>query len=281
MDLGYQLIHCLTFIKHMKEEIRKKLKVIVLVILILFLGIYSVVMFIQFSSTKNISGLSDTGIVLAGNKLTIFGKQELIDGYPDRVALHYPYFLVIKAEKRITEVYNVQNQKIVKTYSQPILDYFNGQVVYNGNGYHTYLNGKDLGIFCDQAFIVSNLEVLCVTRPDFNSLNNILVSINPKTHSKHTVYTPQNVITATYEEKSTLYIAEYDYTARKGYVEVSGERISIAYLINTFYEMDGKAYAVSFMSVWNNNIESYGLVSTQNGKLIVRQIEREKIVFNK
>lgn len=264
----------------MKEEIRKKLKIIITSALAIFLVAYVVVMLLRFNSYQNSIFSKDTGIVLSGKTLKIFGKTETLNGFPDRVALHYPYFLVIKADKRLTKVYNIQTQKIIKTYSYPILDYLDGQVVYNSNGYHTYLNEKDLGVFCDQVFIASSSEILCVTRPDLNSLNNILVSINSKTLLKHTVYTPQNVITAVYYEKSTLYIAEYDYQARKGFVVVNGVKANSLELINTFYESNGKVYGASFMSVWNKNTESFEAIYYSNGKVTVQQNEKNKINFN-
>ena len=281
MELGHQQIHCNTFSNTMKNEVRKKLKISVLAALVLFLVLYGIFMFLKFNSYQNSIFSKDTGIVLSGNSLKIFGKTETLNGFPDRVSQHYPYFLVIHAQKLKTEVYNIQKQKLEKTYNEVLQDYKDGKAIYNGNGYHTYVNGKDVGIFCDQTFIASDTQILCVTRPDVNSMQNILVSIDLKTHATHTLYTPQDVITAIYMKNTRLYIAEYDYKARKGSVVVNESRTPVSTVINTFYEMKGQVYAASFKSVWNKNNDSFDAIKYENGSIKLESFESGSIIFNR
>jgi hypothetical protein len=262
------------------EETRNKLKMGVILFLIAFIVIYGLFMFVKYSTPKTEGQESRKNtVVFAQPKLTFFSTEQTLNLYPDRITIHEPYLIVVRPESWKSEIYNMQTKKKEKVVNEIILDYFNGDSVYNKQGFETYYNNKSLKILCDQAFIKSSTEILCVSRMDESKQNNKLISVNPKDLSQKELYRSQKVITAIYSDKETLYIAEYDFTAQKASIIVNNMSSSVADLINVIYFMNNKLYAGSFKSQRNNNVESYYEVTTSDKKVSAKLVQRGKIVF--
>jgi hypothetical protein len=228
---------------------------------------------------KEKSTINDS-VIFSQQILTFFTLKEQLSIYPDRIAIHYPYLIVVHPDKGNSEVYNMQSKKKEKDINEVILDYFKGNAVYNKQGLVSYFNDKSLQILCDQAFIKSDREVYCVTRPDTNKQNNELLLINTQSMAHEHIYKSPEVITAIYFDKETLYIGKYDFTAQKASIMVNNMNSSIDDLINVIYPMNNKFYAASFKSLRNNKVESYYEIHSVNKNISARLVARGKIVFN-
>jgi hypothetical protein len=261
-------------------ETRNKLKIGVLLLVIAFFIIYGIVMYFKYvpvkaQEEKNINN----SVVFSQPTLTFFSLKEQVSLYPDRISIHYPYLVVVHPDEWKSGIYNMQTKKKEKDVNEIILDYFQGNAIYNKQGFETYYNKKNLNILCDQAFIKSSTEVLCVTRPDTNKQDNELLVINTQTLAQEQVYKPSKVITAIYYDKNTSYVGEYDFAARKASIVVNNISTSVNDLINIIYPMNNKFYAASFKSLRNNNTETYYELTISNKKISTKLIERKKIVF--
>ncbi len=264
----------------LSEEKRSQLKKIVIICLLAFLFVYGIFMYLKYTkasgSTENRS--ANGSIVFTQPTLQIFDYKDTLNLYPDRVLMHYPYFIVVKPESWKSDIYNIETKSKEKSLPQIALDYYKGNTVYNKQGYETYYNNKSLKVLCDQAFIKSSAEILCISRPDVNSVNNELILINIQTLKKGIVYKSENVLTALYFDKDNLYIGEYNFEAQKAYLVVNGERISALDLINTIYPINGKIYLASFKSKRNNLKETYAVYSMR--KKAIDGMGKGKIVFS-
>ncbi len=261
------------------EEKRSQLKKIIIICLIGFLLIYGIFMFFKYAKPKNEQNKTETNnsIIFTQPTLRIFSYKETLNLYPDRVLMHYPYFIVVKPNEWESTIYNIETKKKEKTIPEIVLDYYKGNTVYNKQGYDTYYNNKDLGLLCDQAFIKSDQEILCITRPDKNQIANKLISINLQTLIQKDLYKSQNVLTALYFEKNTLYIGEYDFEAKKAYLTVNNKTIPATDLINVIYPMNNFIYLASFKSKRNKLKESYYQYYQQENK--IRFEQKNKIIF--
>lgn len=261
------------------DERRTELKKIVVICLIAFLLLYGIFMYFKYFKHDNKQGnnMENNSIIFTQPNLQIFSYKETLNLYPDRALMHYPYFIVVKPDEWKSTIYNIETKKKEKTMQEIVLDYYKGNKVYNKQGYDTYYNNKELGLLCDQAFIKSEKEILCITRPDKNQIANKLISINPQTLEQKTLYEPQNVLTAIYYEKNTLYIGEYNFEANKVYLTVNSKSIPAIDLINVIYAMKNDIYLASFKSQRNNLKESYAVYNHQ--KLKIDVIDKDQIVF--
>lgn len=262
------------------DERRTELKKIVVICLIAFLLFYGIFMYFKYFKHDNKQGNSteNNSIIFTQPNLQIFSYKEKLNLYPDRILMHYPYFIVVKPDEWKSTIYNIETKKKEKTIPEIVLDYYKGDIVYNKQGYDTYYNNKKLGILCDQAFIKSKKEILCITRPDKNQIANKLISINPQTLEQKALYEPQNVLTAIYYEKNTLYVGEYNFETNKAYLTVNGKTISSQDLINVIYPMNTSIYLASFKSQRNNLKESY--VEYNKKKYTLNDIKNKHIVFS-
>jgi hypothetical protein len=191
--------------------------------------------------------------------------------------MHYPYFIVVKRDEWKSTIYNIDTKKKEKTFAQIILDYYKGNIVYNKQGIETYYNGKTLGNLCDQAFIKSSNEILCVTRPDKNKISNKLISINPQTLEQKEIYKSNNILTAIYYQKEIQYIGEYNFKTNKSYLITNKKSIPAVDLINIIYPMNNQIYLASFKSQRNKLTESYSIFNTR--EKIVKKIKEGIIIF--
>lgn len=259
------------------DERRSQLKKIVIICLTAFLLVYGIYLYFKYNKPANVQNKSEgsNSIIFKQPDLQIFSYKETLKMYPDRVLMHYPYFLVVKPDEFKTTIYNIDTKKKEKTVPEIVLDYFKGNMVYNKQGIDTYYKNKKLGVLCDQSFIKSDNEILCITRPDKNQINNKLISINPQTLEQKEVYKSQNVLTALYFEKNILYIGEYNFEINKSYLTVNNKNISAPDLINVIYPMRNDIYFASFKSQRNNLKESYSVYN--NKKLKIDIIDKTKI----
>lgn len=259
------------------DEKRTQLKKIVIICLTAFLLVYGTYLYFKYNKPANVQNKSEgnNSIIFRQPELQIFSFKETLKMYPDRVLMHYPYFLVVKPDEFKTTIYNIDTKKKEKTVPEIILDYYKENTVYNKQGIDTYYNDKKLGNLCDQAFIKSDQEILCITRSDKNQINNKLISINPKTLKQKDLYKSQNVLTAIYFEKNNLYIGEYNFETNTAFLTINNKTIIAPDLISVIYPINNSIYLASFKSKRNGQIES-------NYNYIHQQIKigsKNRIVF--
>lgn len=261
------------------DERRTQLKKIVIICLIAFLLVYGIYLYFKyFNHENNPKEVKEyNSIIFKQPNLQIFSYKETLKMYPDRVLMHYPYFLVVKPDEFKTTIYNIDTKKKEKIVPEIVLDYFNGNTVYNKQGINTYYNDKKLGLLCDQAFIKSETDILCITRPDKNQIYNKLISINPKNLDQKVIYKSQNVLTAMYFEKENLYIGEYNFETNKSFLTVNNKSIPASDLINVIYPMNYSIYLASFKSQRNNLRGSYSILDSK--KLLIEKVKGYGIAF--
>lgn len=267
-------------------ESKKHIKIFILVGIILFFGAMFFYYFSRlgiFSEDNPKTIVRNDRVVFEQPKLSIFDETRYINEFPDTIRIHYPYLLVVVPEdtKKITTVYSLEEKKEVASYNDIVLDYYNGNFLYNYHGGKTYFKEKDLGIHCDYGFIKSESEVLCITAKTTDPLDNKLISINPQTLSRKDLYSSQNALTAVYFDKSTLYIGEYNYAKKKAYLTVNDKQTEMDDLVSIIYPMQGQFYAASFKSAHNKKTESYYGINNTNKELTVRLINKGKLVLHK
>lgn len=278
MDTG-KSVRLYSLNMELTDERRTELKKIVAICLIVFLLFYGIFMYFKYfkHNNKQKNSADNNSIIFTQPNLQIFSYNEKLNLYPDRVLMHYPYFIVVKPDEWKSTIYNIETKKKEKTMPEIILDYYKGNTVFNKQGYDTYYNDKDLGLLCDQAFIKSEKEILCIIRPDKNQIANKLISINTKTFEQKDLYKSLDVLTALYFEKNTLYIGEYDFKTNKAYLTVNDKTIPAIDLINVIYPMKNSIYLASFKSKRNHLVESYSVYNYK--KVKIDFIDKDQIVF--
>lgn len=266
----------------LSPEKRQQLKIIVILVAIVFCVIYGTVMFLKYTQepTAGKQTKENGQVVFEQPKLKFFNYTQQLSAFPDRITIHHPYLIIVRPNELKSEIYNIDTKRKEKEIKEVILDYFNGDMVYNKQGYRTYFNDKDLGLLCDQAFIQSKTAVLCIIRPDQNKQDNKFISINPETFEQKDIYQSQNVLTAVYFDKDTLYIGEYDFVKNKSFVTANGKTALVGDLVNIIYPMEDKMYAASFKSLRNKQIESYYEIEQSNDSLATKLIEKDRIVLH-
>ncbi len=265
----------------MKAKNKKHLIIVGIAIFFGILLLYYLARLGIFSEdNKKVRVLNDR-VVFEQPKLSIFDETRYINEFPDTIRIHYPYLIVVVPEekKKITTVYSLEEKKEVASLNDIVLDYYNGNFLYNYHGGNTYFKDKDLGISCEHGFIKSNTEILCIIASDSDQPKNKLISINPQTFTTKDLYSSQNALTAVYFDKSTLYIGEYDFNKQKAYITINNQTAEVEDLINIIYPMDNKMYAASFKSVHNNKTESYFEVNNVNEKNEIKLVQKGKIGF--
>ncbi len=265
----------------MKARNKKNLIIIGIAIFFGILLLYYLARLGIFSEdNKKVKVLNDR-VVFEQPKLSIFDETRYINEFPDTIRIHYPYLIVVVPEdtKKITAVYNLEEKKEIASFNDIVLDYYNGNFLYNYHGGNSYFKDKDLGISCDHGFIKSNTEILCITAKDSDPMDNKLININPQNLMTKDLYSSQNALTAIYFDKGTLYIGEYDFVTNKAYVTINGQTAPIEDLANIIYPMGNKMYVASFKSVRNNKIESYYEITNIHKGISTKLVDKGKIIF--
>ncbi len=244
---------------------RRLLQYGVILILVLFLVVYF------FVNWKDTSPVGKNKVYLEDNQLHIFDDTYTFNGYPDRILVHYPYFLLIQANKPLTTIYNLESQQKEKEINDILLDYYDENIVYNRK--ETYFNDKNLGQYCDVAFIKDSDEILCITKQSRNFVDNRLISINPEMPNLwKRVYESDNLLTSVSVINNNLYVGEINFEAKQNYLTVNEQVTPVEIPVNMVYEMGGKPYLVSFKSELNDNTQSYYLI--ENGRIMKQEGNR-------
>ena len=171
----------------------------------------------------------------------------------------------------------MEKKKQIATFNDIVLDYTNDTFLYNSHGGATYYKNKNLGIHCDQGYIKSETEILCITSKASDPMDNKLITINPQTLTQHDVYSSPNALTAVSVNKNTLYIGAYNYNEKKAYLRVNNKEIAVGDIINILYPMENQMYMASYKSLLNNNIENYSSI-TVDSDIHVKRIQNNRIL---
>ncbi len=244
---------------------RKYLQLGVLALLGIFLAVY----FIFYTKkAPTVPEIENTSVYIENSVLYAFDDTISIAQYPNRVSMHYPYLLVIKPAEKKTIIYNLSEKKKATELSEAILDYTPESVLKN-DGKTSLYNDKDLGILCDDGYIKSQVEVLCLTKVNPNNVENKLISIDITSNKKKDIYVSKNIITDFSLINDQVYIAELDLFTKKNSILVNNERIESPTTTSLFYQMDGSPYFASLKSELNGNVEQYYLI--ENDKVTQQQ----------
>ena len=248
---------------------RRLLQYGVILILVLFLGVY---FFLQQKDKL----LGNNGIYLEDSTLQIFDDMYTFNGYPDRILVHYPYFILVQGNKPLTIIYNLETKQKEKEINDILLDYYDGNIVYNRK--ETYFNDKNLGEFCDAAFIKTSTEILCISKQSQNYVANMLLSINPETPNLwKRIYHSDNILTTVSVINNNLYIGEINFEIRQNYLTVNERTMPVENIVSVIYEIKGQPLFASFKSELNNNTLSSYLIENDHAE----KQEGSKIYFSK
>lgn len=224
-------------------------------ILLVFLMVY---FFIRQPNSPNVT--ANNQVFLEGTKLQVFNDTYEFNGYPDKILMHYPYFMVVESSKPRTTVYNLETKQKETEFNDIILDYYQGNVLVNRK--ETYFNDIDLRKYCDSAFIKSENEILCITKKTKNSINNRLIRIRPEQPNLWTqVYESDNILTTVSVINERLYVGEINYETKKNYLTVDGQANDINDVVSLIYPMQDDVYMTSFASALNNQKNSQYLIN--------------------
>ena len=216
----------------------------------------------------------NTTVYLENQNLHVF-DDSMIFTYPDRLSMHYPYLLVVKPEKQITEIYNLEQKKKEKEVGEIALDYQNSMLLYV-KGATTFIDKQDLDILCEKGIIKSPQEILCVTEVNPNSIQNKLISIDLKTKKQKDLYVSQNIITDLNLIQNSSYLGEIGIYDHKNYLVIDGKSMDVPNIVSMIYEMQGKPYFASFKSALNEQKESYYQL---DGNRVAEQKDNKVILY--
>src|SRR5258708_609149 len=220
-------------------------------------------------------------VVFEQPKLTIFDETRYINQFPDKIHIHFPYFIVVVPEdtKQFTTVYSLTKKQKIASYNDIVLDYYDKSFLYNYHGGNTYYKGKNLKVHCNEGFIKSDSEILCVTQSANNSLFSDLIIINPHTLSEKTLYSPQDAITAVYYSNNTLYIGEYNYTTHQPFLTINNKRNTVTNYISIIYPMNNELYTATYKNTENKITDSYNEIIQSGKNNTLKLIDKGRIVF--
>jgi hypothetical protein len=227
---------------------------VVLMLLVFLIGYFFVV------SRKNIT------VYLENQNLHVF-DESMTFSYPDRLSMHYPYLLVVKPEKQMTHVYNLEYKTKEKEIHEVVLDYQNSKLL-TVRGASTFFEDQDLGVLCEKGVIKSESEVLCVVKIDLNSMQNKLIAIDIRSMAKKDLYISKNLITELSVIDGKYYLGEIGIDNQRNFLVVDGKQMAAPNLVSMIYVLRDKPYFASFKSVLNQQKESYYEI---NGSSVLEQ----------
>ena len=249
---------------------RKLLAFGVVLILAVFLIIY------LFFISKNINDNQNNTVYLQDTNLYVFDDVYTLKQFPDKVLMHYPYLLIVQADKPLTTIYNLETKKKENEVKEVLLDYYKGNIVYNKK--YSFYNTINLDKYCDSAFIKNSDEVLCIAKSNGDSYNNQLYNIQTKIPNHSTrIYKSTNILTAVSVINNEIYIGEIDFKTKLSYLTINSKSYPVDNIISIIYTKKEKAYFASFKSILNNNREDYYLI---DGDKVTKQ-KQDKIFFYK
>ena len=239
---------------------RRLLQIGVVLILVLFLIGY---FFVINRKTSNEPTVHNTSVYMQDGRLHIFDEIIPEPQYPDKIAMHYPYLLIVKPEQQTTTIYNLNAKKKVKDVKQVLLDYDGTNILYT-KGKSTLFNTQDLGVLCQYGWIKSNQEVLCVTQVRANNVENKLVDITLSKNTQKDIYSSTNLITALSVMNNLIYLGEINLFNHKTYLVADKNSMEVPSIISMIYQFNNQPYFISLKSALNNK-ESYYLI--ENNKI--------------
>ncbi len=238
----------------LNSNLRHLLQAGVALLLVLFLAVYFI--FINKGQNK----VKNTTVYLQNGKLQVFDDSIPFIQFPDKIAFHFPYLVVVKPTQKISLIYNLELKKKEKEIKEIVLDYYKNNVLFN-KGAMTFYNKQSLGVLCEKGFIKSQDEILCVTKQQINEANNKLIIISVKSKIQKDIYFSSNLITDVSVIGNDTYFGEVNINTRKNYVYVNNQKREATDIVSLIYELDNKPYFASFKSVLNNQKESYYLIN--------------------
>lgn len=257
----------------------KNTKIIAIVSII---GLFFAGLFIWYLSKlgggETVKTVQNNAVVFEQPRLKIFEETLYLNEFPDKILIHDSNIIVVKPEQanQITTVYDVNTKRQIDTHESIVLDYVNKNFLYNKHGVQTFYNEKDLGVHCDKGFIQDPTTILCVTAKQKDPLDNKLMSINPQTLKKHDLYSPQNLITAVYVAKGTLYVGEQNIVSKKTYLKVGDTIVETPSQVSIIYPMQNSMYYATFQSQSLQREAGYYRID-EKGKVWMK--EKGKITF--
>ncbi len=250
---------------------RRLLQFGVVVMLALFLGVW----FYFIRPDNSDLGLQNETVYIEDSTIHVFDDIYSLEEYPNRIALHYPYLMVIRPNQQVTHVYNLPEKKKEKDIPEAILDYWQGNILKN-EGASTFYNEQDLEVLCEKGFIKSEQEILCLTKVNPNTVENKLVSINLETNRQQDLYVSRDLITDFSVINDVVYMGEIDLFNENNYLIIDGERISVPSVVSLIYQMDGQAHFATLKNALSEEDINYVVV---DGK--INQIETNTIYIFK
>lgn len=240
---------------------------VVLMLFVFLIGYY-------FFINKKTNEYTNNTVYLQDSKLHVFDEVYTLKQFPDKVLIHYPYLLIVQVEQPLTTIYNLETKQKEKEIKEVLLDYFDGNIVYNKK--FSYFNNINLDKYCDSAFIRSPKEVLCLAKSNGDSYNNQLYSIQTKIPNRSMqLYKSLNILTTVSVINNDVYIGEIDFKTKQNYLTINNESYPVDNIVSIIYPIRVKPYFASFKSNLNSQQESYFSINNQ----FIQQISKEKIVF--
>jgi len=203
-------------------------------------------------------------------KLHLFDETLYLNEFPDTIRMHNPYLIIVQPEERKSQIVNLTTQKKEKETMDIPLDYWKGDMLYNWHGTTTYYNKKSLNLHCDEGFIKSATEILCVTAKANDPLDNKLISLNPKTGAQHEVYSSQNLITAVYYVDRVLYVGEVNIVSKKTYILAGDIMIETPSSVDVVYQMNNAMYYGTFKSAQINRQAAYYQIQPDKKRVLLQ-----------
>lgn len=242
---------------------RRLLQIGAALLLVVFL-----LLFLVLSKKQSQNTLKNATVYLKEAKLYVFDETIPVNQYPDRIAFHYPYLVIVKPEQQKSFIYNLETKKKEKELGQLLLDYSKEDILFN-QGNSTYFDKQDLGVLCEKGFIKSTSEILCITKVSKDNIENKLISIDINTKKQKELYVSKNLLTDVSVIDSSTYLGEIDLYTHKSYVLINNQRIEVPDVVSLIYQMNGKAFFAAYKSAFNNNIECYYLID--QGKVVKQE----------
>lgn len=230
--------------------------------IVIALGIFLLVFFLLAKKPPIEPETKNNTVYIENSILHVFDDTISIADYPNRIAMHYPYLLVIKPGEQITHIYNLENKNKEKDVKEALLDYFDGNVLKN-SGKSTFLNEFDLDVLCEKGFIKSDQKVLCLTKVNKNTVENKLISINTATKKQKEIYVSKDIVTDFNVINNVVYIGEINLYNKKNYIIIDGEKIEVPSVINLIYEMDKNPYYATFKGEFSKEDVYYEVSTNQ------------------
>ncbi|OGH27775.1 MAG: hypothetical protein A3C27_02295 [Candidatus Levybacteria bacterium RIFCSPHIGHO2_02_FULL_39_36] len=217
---------------------------------------------------------SSSAVILQDSKLQVFDQTYDDFDYPNKVSVHYPYILIIQPGKTLTTIYDLSKKEKKEEFKKVLLDYDGNNILYSGK--QTFFNKINLGILCENGFIKSDQEVLCVAKKNSATFENELMSINTKTKLQRILYQADNLITAVSFVKEKLYIGEINTDTNASYLIVEGKKIKTQTPVNLIYPLKNQIYLASLKSIFTKNKVMYFAVEKDNSTVLMG----EKIIIS-